>query len=218
MTSKLTLLHACDYRRERWRNQQGWTREILRVPDEDAFHWRVSIAEITQDTLFSPYLGYRRAQVLLQGGVMHLGFVDGRRMQLEPPHGQAQFDGDDVAACHLPDGPVQVFNAIWNPQQVQLQLLHRPFVGTVLFPYAVGVCWLIHLLSGRASSHGTHALELNPGDSLLLQPAQGDRVVMDGHGEALLLRVSGATAPTSWELTVPLTEPPVAPSVDPSKT
>ncbi|HET9049566.1 MAG TPA: HutD family protein [Chiayiivirga sp.] len=214
MPSKLTLLHACDYRRERWRNQQGWTREILRVPDQDAFHWRISIAEITQDTLFSPYLGYCRAQVLLHGQGLHLGFVDGRRMQLEPPHGQAQFDGDDVAACHLPDGPVQVFNAIWNPQQVQLQLLHRPLVGTVVFPHLEGVQWFMHMLGGHARLQGAHAHELSLGDSLVLQTAEGERIAMDGQGEALLLRIVETSAPTPSELMALITPP----TTDPSQT
>ncbi|MCB1569211.1 MAG: HutD family protein [Xanthomonadales bacterium] len=207
MPSTLTLLHACDYRRERWRNQQGWTREILRVPDQDAFHWRISIAEISQDTLFSPYLGYRRAQVLLQGQGMHLGFIDGRRLQLDMPHGQAQFDGNDVAACHLPDGPVQVFNAIWDPQHVQLQLLRRPLVGTVVFPHIEGVQWFVHLLAGQARFQDPHALELNAGDSLVLRSAAGERIAMDGQGEALLLRIVEASAPTSPESPIQLTPP-----------
>ena len=89
MSDTFVHLPACHYRRERWRNHQGWTREILRVPDAEGFHWRASIAEIGQDTLFSPYPGYQRVQVLLQGEALRLGFVDGRRVLLErrPPVG-----------------------------------------------------------------------------------------------------------------------------------
>lgn len=202
MPASVIPLPAREYRRERWHNQQGWTRQILREPDIDAFDWRASIAEISHDTLFSPYPGYHRAQVLLQGSMLQLGFVEGPRLQLEPPYQQVEFDGAQVAACHLPHGPVQVFNAIWNPIRVDLQLRRRPLVGPMLFLHQPGVEWLVHLLGGQARLRGDHGYRLDPGDSLLLRPAAGDRTLLDGSGEALLLRVSaqipqrGPTAPT----------------------
>jgi len=211
MPAPVTLLPARDYRRERWHNQQGWTREILRTPDADAFDWRASIAEITHDTLFSPYPGYHRAQVLLQGSMLQLGFVDGRRLQLEPPHQQVQFDGAQVAACHLPSGPVHVFNAIWNPTRVALQLLHRPLVGPMLFLPQPGVEWLVHLLGGLACLRGDHGCQLDPGDSLLLRPAAGDRMLLEGSGEALLLRVADQPAQPGPGASSLLTAPPPAP-------
>ena len=187
-----TFIHlpACHYRRERWRNQQGWTREILRVPDADNFHWRASIAEIGQDTVFSPYPGYRRAQVLLQGEALRLGFVDGRRVVLEPPYQRTAFDGAEVIACHLPSGPVQVFNLIWNPAQVDAQLLHRPLVGPMVFLHETGVEWFVHLLAGHATLRGEVPCELAQGDSLRLRPAASGRMVLEGAGEVLLLRLA----------------------------
>ena len=189
MSDTFVHLPACHYRRERWRNHQGWTREILRTPDFDDFHWRASIAEIGQDTLFSPYPGYQRVQVLLQGEALRLGFVDGRRVLLEPPYQRASFDGADVVACHLPAGPVQVFNAIWNPAHVEAQLLHRPLVGPMVFLHEAGVEWFLHLLAGHATLRTEVACDLAQGDSLLLRPAAGDRLVLEGAGEVLLLRL-----------------------------
>ena len=37
---------ATEYRRTRWRNGRGWTREILALPDNDAWDLRLSIAEV----------------------------------------------------------------------------------------------------------------------------------------------------------------------------
>ncbi|MCX7555823.1 HutD family protein [Xanthomonadaceae bacterium JHOS43] len=190
MTGSFLHLPACNYRRDRWRNQQGWTREILRVPDTDAFRWRTSIAEISQDTMFSPYPGYRRAQVLLQGEGLQLGFVDGRRVLLEPPFQRIQFEGDDVVACHLPAGPVHVFNAIWNPIHVNLSLLHRPLVGSMVFLHEPHVAWFLHLLAGHASLRAERECVLAQGDSLTLKPAPSERLVLEGAGEALLLRLA----------------------------
>lgn len=201
MSNDFIHLQACNYRRERWRNHQGWTREIIRVPDTEHFHWRTSIAEISQDTMFSPYPGYQRAQVLLQGEALRLGFVDGRRVMLEPPFQHTCFDGNDVVACHLPAGPVQVFNAIWDPAQTDLTLLRRPMVGPMVFLREPGVTWFIHVLAGNATLRADTACELAQGDSLLL-PAPADRVVLEGAGEILLLRLTHPQSPAESSISV----------------
>lgn len=68
------VIPATEYRRERWRNQLGWTREILRLGDADAWSLRLSIAEIEQDAVFSAFPGIDRELVLLHGNGMRLQF------------------------------------------------------------------------------------------------------------------------------------------------
>lgn len=206
MPAIVHLLPANEYRRERWRNGQGWTREILRAPDEGDFAWRASIAEISQDTLFSAYPTYRRAQVLLQGDAIRLGFTDGRRITLEAPHQRLEFDGAEVIACHLPSGPVQVFNLIWDPQRLDARLLHRPLVGPMVFLPEAGVRWLVHLMAGHARLRAEDTLTVSTSDSLLLEPARGERLVLEGSGEALLLRLA-PTALTNVRAATPLPVP-----------
>lgn len=70
------VIPATDYRRERWRNQLGWTREILCLGDADAWALRLSIAEIEQDAVFSAFPGIDRELVLLHGNGMRLQFGD----------------------------------------------------------------------------------------------------------------------------------------------
>ncbi|PPT97512.1 HutD/Ves family protein [Xanthomonas arboricola] len=70
------VIPATEYRRERWRNQLGWTREILRLGDADAWSLRLSIAEIGQDAAFSAFPGIDRELVLLHGNGMRLQFGD----------------------------------------------------------------------------------------------------------------------------------------------
>ncbi len=212
MPAIVHLLPANEYRRERWRNGQGWTREILRVPEAEDFIWRASIAEISQDTLFSAYPGYRRSQVLLLGDALRLGFSDGRRVTLEAPHQRLEFDGTEVVACHLPAGPVQVFNLMWDPQRLDARLLHRPLVGPMVFLPEQGVRWLVHLMAGHARLRAQGTLALSAGDSLLLEPMPGDRLVLEGSGEALVLRLATRADPASPSSdpsrNAPQTEPP----------
>lgn len=49
MLDRSRVIAANEYRRERWKNGTGWTREILRMPDQTDWNWRLSIAEIERD-------------------------------------------------------------------------------------------------------------------------------------------------------------------------
>ncbi len=52
------VIPANEYRRERWRNQLGWTRQIATGGrDDQDWDWRLSIAEIERDAPFSPFPG-----------------------------------------------------------------------------------------------------------------------------------------------------------------
>lgn len=186
------LLPAHETRRTRWLNGQGWTREILRVPqgDGEAFDVRLSIADIGEDSLFSLFPGCERATALLAGEGVELTFADGRRERLEPPHGRLAYSGDEVVAARLLDGAVQVFNAIWNARCHTGTLLHRPLVGPMVFLPERGVQWCLHVIAGAVQVRGGSAATLEREDSAWLRPmASNQRVVIEGGAEILLLRL-----------------------------
>lgn len=191
---QVTRLPAHDYRRMRWKNDRGWTREILRVPDHDDYDWRVSIAEIDSDCDFSPFPGCDRVLVLLRGNGMRLSFADGRSVELDPPHGRIAFRGEDAATCSLHDGPTHDFNLIWKRDRVRAELLHRPLVGPMVFLPDPGVTWLIHVMAGRAVLKDRPEIaSLDTGDSILLHADPGaGRCILDGGGELLLARITAA--------------------------
>ncbi|PPT64494.1 HutD-family protein [Xanthomonas arboricola] len=92
------VIPATEYRRERWRNQLGWTREILRLGDADAWS-RLSIAEIEQDAAFSAFPGIDRELVLLHGNGMRLQFgdaVSGRVSDTDTSTGNDTSTGTDA--------------------------------------------------------------------------------------------------------------------------
>lgn len=185
-------LPAHEARRERWRNGNGWTREILRVParEGDDFDWRISIADIGEDSLFSLFPGCDRAMALLTGEGVELSFADGRHERLEPPHGRVAFSGDEVVTSRLLCGPVQDFNAIWKRERYDGKLLHRPLVGPMVFLPERGVQWFLHVVAGQVRIRGLESAPLEREDSAWLRPTQSNqRVVIDGGGEILLLRL-----------------------------
>jgi hypothetical protein len=190
------VLPAHTYRRERWKNGAGWTREILRWPETGDWDWRLSIAEIEEDAPFSRFDGVDRELVLLSGNGLRLRFDDGRCVQLDPPHGRARFAGEDALQGELVDGSTQDFNLMWRRSAVDAQLWHRPLVGPMVIFAEPGTTWILHLLAGQARFADLSGLpDLAAADTALLIAGQERlRHVVDGAGEALLIRLQPSAA------------------------
>jgi environmental stress-induced protein Ves len=199
------VLPAHEYRRIRWRNGLGWTREILRCrlgdgagaphgadQDGDDWDWRLSIAEIERDAPFSTFPGIERELVLLSGNGLRLRFDDGECTALDPPHGRARFAGERAVTGELVDGPTHDFNLMWRRDRVEATLWHRPLVGPMILFAEPGTAWAVHLFAGQAQFADDSGLpSLAAGDTAVLQAGETRlRHVLDGGGEALLVRIS----------------------------
>ena len=189
----LTLLPANEYRRERWKNGLGWTREILRHPaGADAWDWRLSIAEVEKDGPFSAFPGCDRELVLLAGEGMRLHFSDGDCVTLLPPHSRHRFAGERALDAELLAGRTHDFNVIWRRDAVDVSVLHRPLVGPMVFFAESGVTWFVHQLAGQAVFRDQpHPVRLAQGDSAIIGANDaGERTLLDGGGEVLLVRIA----------------------------
>lgn len=197
-----SVLRASDYRRMRWKNGAGWTSEILKVHGSDErdtndWIWRLSIADIEADAPFSAFPGVERELVLLSGNGLHLRFDDGESHELLPPHDSLRFAGERSAFGELLDGPTRDFNLMWKRDAVAANLWRRPLVGTMVLFVEAGETWAIHLLAGQARFADDSGLgAVNLGDTAILHsPAGRTRYVLDGGGEALLVRIAPLPAP-----------------------
>ena len=191
----VTLIPANEYRRERWKNGLGWTREILRWPeDSESWDWRLSIAEVDKGGPFSTFSGIDRELVLLSGEGMHLNFEDGESVTLLPPHDHHRFAGERAVSAELISGPTQDFNLMWQRDRVEATLLHRPLVGPMLFFAEPGVRWAAYVLSGRAVvKDQLLPMAMEQGDTALIEPdhhGRANRVILEGGGELLLVRIA----------------------------
>ena len=186
------VIPANEYRRERWKNGAGWTRQIVRMPDCEDWDWRLSIAEIERDAPFSAFPGVERELVLLQGNGLRLRFENGVAVELAPPHGRMRFAGEDALSGELLDGPTHDFNLMWRRDRVAAELLHRPLVGSMLFFTEPGTGWAIHLLAGQARFDEASGLPaLWAGDTALLgNEGAHQRFVLQGGGELLAIKLS----------------------------
>ena len=189
------ILRAGDYRRERWRNGAGWTRQVHAEPAADGaveWDWRLSIAEIDADAPFSAFPGVDRELVLLDGNGMRLRFDDGEIRELLPPHDRLRFAGERSLVGELIDGPTRDFNLMWRRDAIDAQLWHRPLVGTMLVFVDPGETWALHVLAGQARIGDMHdALPMATGDTALLTAGDArQRHMLDGGGELLVMRLA----------------------------
>jgi len=191
MQTRSRVIPANEYRRERWRNGGGWTRQILAEPAQGEWNWRLSIAEIESDGPFSRFPGVDRELVLLSGNGLRLRFDDGETHELHPPHGRLRFDGERSAIGELIAGPTQDFNLMWRRDTIDATLWHRPLVGPMVIFAEPGTTWAVHLLGGRARFADDSGLpDMEAGDTAVLE-AGADRLrhVLDGGGEVLLVQL-----------------------------
>jgi uncharacterized protein len=199
MSERLRLLPAHEYRRERWRNGLGWTREIHRelpIVEADAtanddWLWRLSIAEVEQDAAFSAFPGIDRELVLLHGNGLRLRFDDGETVVLDPPHGRHRFAGERPLRGEPIDGMTHDFNLMWRRDRIEADLWHRPLVGSMVLFAEPGETWVLHLLAGRAeASEGEQRCSAAIADTLFLRGGDArTRCVVDGGGEMLVIRL-----------------------------
>ena len=197
------VLRAAGYTRMRWKNGAGWTSEILRMPDADDWHWRLSIAEIETDAPFSAFPGVDRELVLLSGNGLRLRFDDGASHDLLPPHDRLRFAGERTAFGELIDGATRDFNLMWKRDAAQATLWRRPLVGTMVLFVDPGETWIVHMLAGQARFvDGSGLGELGIGDTAVLPASDGARTrhALDGGGEALLIRISPRGCASSTEV------------------
>ena len=79
---------------------------------------------------------------------------------------------------------------MWKRDRIEAQLLHRPLVGPMLFFAESGVHWAVHVLAGRAAFKDHQPpVQLEQGDTALIDASGSGRVLIDGGGELLLVRL-----------------------------
>ena len=185
------VIPSYEYRRIRWRNGQGWTREIHVEGGRDDWSWRLSIAEIEHDVAFSLFPGVDRELMLLSGDGLRLRFDDGECVELSPPHDRHRFAGERALTGELVDGTTHDFNLMWRRDRIRADTWHRPLVGPMVIFVEPGSTWVVHLIAGQARFDATSGLPaLAAGDTAVLEAGDDRRrYVLDGGGEALLIRL-----------------------------
>ena len=167
-----------DLPRVRWRNDGGFTREVISEPAGSAsFQWRVSIAEIEADGPFSRFDGYERVLVLLAGAGMRLHTTDtGAVIEVRPDEPLVRFAGDVPIHAELIDGPTTDFNLMWRTDTM-IADAHRCSGCDELVGGAPDQVVGGYVLHGAALIDGIH---LQAGEAFVGDPGEVLRSQCDG--------------------------------------
>jgi len=98
-----------------WKNGQGETTELAinSTGTLADFDWRLSIASVVDNGLFSDFSGYHRQLILLSGNGIKLSHDNERQVdELSQPLSMAVFDGASRTVGKLIDGPIEDFNVM----------------------------------------------------------------------------------------------------------
>jgi environmental stress-induced protein Ves len=95
-----------------WKNGQGVTTELAinKGGSVQDFDWRLSIAKVIEDGVFSDFSGYLRQLVLIQGNGITLRHSNNRLDKLRKLLDVATFDGANTTIGSLYDGFIKDFN------------------------------------------------------------------------------------------------------------
>jgi len=99
-----------------WRNGGGMTRELVAWPSADNWHWRLSVAEVSQSGPFSNYQGVQRWFAVLSGDGVQLNMHDGNH-NVDANGAPFFFDGAAAVHCHLLGSATQDFNLMLRTEQ-----------------------------------------------------------------------------------------------------
>jgi hypothetical protein len=153
-----------------WKNGDGGTREIVRVPADagfDDFDWRASIATIAASGRFSEFPGVDRTIVLLDGGGVHLrsgasASVDHR---LDTPLAPFAFVGDIALDATLVAGASTDFNVMVRRDRCRADV--RVLRAAAKLPDSVA--GVLHVVAGcwsLANDGGGATATLDAGEGL----------------------------------------------------
>jgi uncharacterized protein len=93
-----------------WANGLGTTRVIARVPDDDSWSWRLSLADVVSDGPFSVLPGIDRWIIVASGAGMRLTVGTEPAIPIGPDSAPMRFSGDADTSCELVDGPIVDLN------------------------------------------------------------------------------------------------------------
>ncbi len=100
-----------------WKNGRGETLEIARFPTESDFsrgdfHWRLSRAVVAEDGPFSPFPGFHRTLVLLEGDGLVIDHGESAPPRTLLPLRPYGFEGEWPTSARLLGSTVSDFNVI----------------------------------------------------------------------------------------------------------
>jgi environmental stress-induced protein Ves len=108
----IKIILPSEFKNIPWKNGLGVTTELAinKGGTVQDFDWRLSIASVVEDGVFSDFSGYLRQLVLIQGNGITLTHSNNKVDRLDELLDVATFDGANKTIGSLHDGSIKDFN------------------------------------------------------------------------------------------------------------
>lgn len=110
----IEIIQPRQFRTVPWKNGKGETIEMVINPGGslDNFDWRLSMASVVEDGIFSNFTGYTRNLILIDGEGINLQHNDNVIDRLSQRLDNATFDGGNKTLGNLHNNKITDFNVI----------------------------------------------------------------------------------------------------------
>ncbi len=185
-------LGPADFRTMPWKNGGGTTTELLVDPPgggfETGFRWRLSTAQVASSGPFSPFPGYDRTLLILEGDGMELDHGPHGHQRLDVLGSPVAFDGAWPTTGNLLGGPCRDFNVMSRQGACRhtLRVLHPGAEGLRL---EAAPTRLLYVLRGGLEVKPS-GLALEAGELLRVEGTGDLDVASAAPGGAALLAVA----------------------------
>ena len=151
---EITQLALADFKIVPWKNGKGSTKELRfeNLKDDEYFAWRLSMAPIITDGVFSDFSGYDRKLLLIEGDGMTLSHDNGQTDNLTNRFDMASFDGGWRTGAKLHQGEILDFNVMTRQSVCNSRV--EAFAGNDHHELSVHAgCFLIYVLDSALVIH-----------------------------------------------------------------
>lgn len=120
----IKIIPADTFKTLPWKNGKGETTELAINSGGtlENFQWRLSIASVTENGVFSDFSGYLRNLVLIQGNSIYLKHDKVKTDKLTDILDFATFDGGSETLGTLPKGAIKDFNIITSKTKCETKV------------------------------------------------------------------------------------------------
>ncbi len=163
----MRILRAADHRRMPWKNGKGETVEIAVFPEGatvDTFDWRISMAPVVSDGLFSIFEDIDRTLSILTGEGMMLSVEGLAPTLLGSNSAPFSFRGDAKTNAVLQAGPITDLNVMTRRGHFSHRVTRFAQAGEIRF--AADTALVIVVVTGHAN---VAEIELNSLDAMILE-------------------------------------------------
>ena len=191
MQAKVIRNH--DLVRVPWKNGGGTTAQVAAFPEGsgfESFGWRLSMADVASDGLFSAFPGIDRTLILVEGDGLELG-VEGIAYRLDRASPKLSFSGDDATAGRLLSGPIRDLNVMTRRGEFR----HRTRLvesGVAILSEDAAAAFVVPLEGPFDITIGSAIHSLQELDILMLEATQ-ELILLSGSGRAILIEIEPDT-------------------------